>query len=372
MSRHGRPPPSPGRGGPCRGLALAALLLLLVLPSRGAGAEPEGGGPLPAESAAPPAAGSPDKGATNGPGSSDGQAAGGEDDDDNDNVPVFFVDRFHGGVTRGLLVTATWLDSFFGDERYEAEANDSYFRVSNTVLHEDGIWTRYRPDYQLRLVLPQLRQKTRLVISGDLWTEDESAPSGLAASSPPPQDREVNTSLQVVLPSHNRHSTTVRGGTKYSSGEMVYYAGPRYRYLLPFQAWTARFTENMLWESGRGWESKTRVDLERPLPPDLFFRISTEGTWTEGTVGYLYSITALLRQPLDPARVIEYDWVNSFHTRPITELTEIKLVFRYRQQIWRQWLFLEIAPQYRFPRDREFEATPGINFKLELFFGGLT
>jgi hypothetical protein len=41
---------------------------------------------------------------------------------------------------------------------------------------------------------------------------------------------------------------------------------------------------------------------------------------------------------------------------------------RYRQQIWRRWLFLEIAPQYRFPRDRGFEDVPGINFKLEMIF----
>lgn len=296
-------------------------------------------------------------------------SASGDEDDDEESA--FFVDRFHGGVTQGLLVTATWLDSFFGDERYEAESNESHFKVSDTVLHEDGTWTRYRPDYQLRLVLPKLRQKTRLVISGDLWTEEETAAGGPSPASTPPADREVNTSLQIALPSHNRHSTTIRGGAKYSSGEMVYYAGPRYRYLLPFDTWTARMTENVLWESGKGWESRTRLDLERPLPPDLFFRLSGEGTWTEDVDGYLYSFTVLLRQPLDPTRVVEYDWINSFHTRPITELTEIKLIFRYRQQIWRKWLFMEIAPQYRFPRDRGFDATPGINFKLEMIFGGI-
>lgn len=285
--------------------------------------------------------------------------------------PDTFVDSFRGGLSRGLLTTAVWLDSFFGDERYEAESNQSHFKVSDTVFFEDGDWIRYRPDYELRLVLPQLRQKTRLVISGDIWdqtdgstdTPDPTLPAGTA-----PQDREMNTSLQVVLPSHDHHSTTIRGGIKYHSGEIIYYGGPRYRYLLPLNAWSARFTEDMIWGTDKGWESKTRIDLERPLPRELFFRASSEGTWTEGVDGYVYSFTVLLRQPLDFKRAVEYEWVNSCHTRPITELTEVKVIFRYRQQIWRPWFFLEIAPQYRFPRDRGFEETPGINFKLEMVF----
>lgn len=148
----------------------------------------------------------------------------------------------------------------------------------------------------------------------------------------------------------------------------MYYIGPRYRYLLPLGIWTARFTENVVWEAHRGWESRTRIDMERPLPQDLFFRSSTEGVWTEGVTGYLYSVSFLLRQPLDRRRAIQYEWNNLFQTRPVDALTEVQLIFRYRQEVWRRWLFLEIAPQYRFPRDRSFEATPGIMIKLEMVF----
>jgi len=52
-----------------------------------------------------------------------------------------------------------------------------------------------------------------------------------------------------------------------------------------------------------------------------------------------------------------------FSHRPIEELTEVKFIFRYRQRFWRDWLFLEIAPQYRYPRDQSFHAVPGILFQ---------
>ncbi len=279
-----------------------------------------------------------------------------------------FMDTVHGGISSGLLNTAVWLDSFFGDERHEAELNESRFKVRSAPFFEDGNWSNARPDYELRLVLPQMRRKTRLVISGDMWDEGEGTGEVPPGTTTLPHERDVNTSLQVVLPSHKRHSTTVRGGARYSSGDFIYYLGPRYRYLLPLGIWTARFTENMVWQAKKGWESRTRADIERMLPRDLFFRHSVEGVWTEGVTGYLYAVSFLLRQPLDPRRAVQYEWANRFQTRPVDALTEVQVVFRYRQQIWRPWLFLELAPQYRFPRNRSFEAVPGIMFMLEVAF----
>lgn len=285
--------------------------------------------------------------------------------------PSTIVDQFQAGVSAGLLNTAVWLDSFFGDERHEAESNDSHFKVSSAPLFEDGSWSTFRPDYELRLVLPQLRRKTRLVVSGDMWNDGEEVPdttAGPIRPAVPEEDRDVATSLQVVLPSHKRHSTTLRAGVRYHSGDLIYYAGPRYRYLLPLSRWTARFTENIIWEGQQGWRSGSRIDLERSLPYDLFFRSSLDGLWQEDVTGYLYSVAFLLRQPLDQKRAVQYQWINLFQTRPVDALTEVRLVFQYRQQVWRPWLFLEIAPQYRFPRDRSFEATPGIMFRLEMVF----
>jgi hypothetical protein len=62
-------------------------------------------------------------------------------------------------------------------------------------------------------------------------------------------------------------------------------------------------------------------------------------------------------------------WSNSYQTRPIHELTQVALSVAYRHSFWREWLFYEIAPQVRFPRDRNFDVTPGILFRIEMFFG---
>jgi hypothetical protein len=246
----------------------------------------------------------------------------------------------------------------------------SRFKIAFQRFYEEGKWMRYRPDYELRLVLPRLKRLTRLTITTAARDDvDNTAALSAVSATPKTEDRTMTTALQYFLPSTAKQSTSLRGGMRYHSGKIEYFVGPRYRYYQPLDSWALRFTQDIFWGTEKGWQALTWVDLERPLPRDLFFRSTVSGEWIEGVKGYLYYLSLELRHPLDPNRAIQYEMVNSFHTRPIEELTEVKFIFRYRQRFWKDWLFLEIAPQYRYPRDHSFNAVPGILFKFEVVFG---
>jgi len=285
------------------------------------------------------------------------------------------VDTLHGGISRGFLTSATWLDSFFGDERYEAEINRSYLKVRFDAFREGSTGMDYRrPNFDLRLVLPQLRKKTRLVISGDPNDRDDATPAqpgGPGTNIAQTPERNLTTSLQYFPVETNRSNFSLRAGVKLHNGKLAVLAGPRYRYLVPLDPWALRFTQEFVWSTDQRWQSRTTFDFERTLPNDLFFRMTLEELWSENVIGYPYALSFLLRQPLDHNRAIQYEWVNSFQTHPTNELDEELLVFRFRQRFWRDWLFLEIAPQLRFSRDRAFEFTPGILFRLEMVFGNI-
>jgi hypothetical protein len=149
----------------------------------------------------------------------------------------------------------------------------------------------------------------------------------------------------------------------------VLFLAPRYRYFVPINPWDFRFTQEVIWKTDTTWQTNTIFDLERKLPHDLFFRTSAGGTWINTSKGYFYSLSFSLRHPLDSKRALEYVWNNSFQTRPVGELVEVFFSVRYRQNFLREWLFFEVAPQYRFPRDSQFKGTPGILFRFEMFFG---
>jgi len=285
------------------------------------------------------------------------------------------VDELHSDISRSLLTTAVWLDSFFVDDRAIKEENRSYLRARYEIFYEDRTSPSYKPTVSLRLVLPQLQKKTHLVFSSESndTLTSSATPASLAserpATTPTGEERNFMGALDYFYRSTLKESVVIRTGALFSHGSPVLFIAPRYRSLIPFDPWSFRFTEEVTWRTDTSWESDTIIDFERSLPRDFFFRTSLSGVWTAKATGYLYYLSFTLRQPLGPAHALDYEWINSFQTRPVGELTDIAYIVRYRHSVWRDWLFFEVAPQVRFPRDRNYDATPGILFKFEMFFG---
>lgn len=264
------------------------------------------------------------------------------------------------------------MDSFFGDRRYESELNKSYVRFSYNLFLEDRSGAILRPDYHLRMVLPQLREKTHLVLTGT--PKETSQFSAFQTDSENDQlastdEKNVTAAVQQTVFESARQNFLVRTGLRFHGGRPAPMLGPRYRLLFPLDHWTVRFVQEVVWKSDDGWQAQSTVDLEKPLENGLFFRATNDWAWVEHELGYTYAFNFYLGQPISRRRALEYEWINIFNTRPVNELTEVTVRARYRQQFWRDWLFFEITPQYRFPRDRSFHATPGILFRIEMIFG---
>ncbi|MBI4745822.1 MAG: hypothetical protein HY786_04605 [Deltaproteobacteria bacterium] len=282
------------------------------------------------------------------------------------------VDQMHVGLSNGLLSTAAWLDSFFGDERYVAEENRSYLRALYNAFQEERSKLLLRPTVDLRLVLPQLEKKAHIVFSAEPTESPKDTKTPVTVSgeqAATTEDRNFTAALEYFIRSVPRETFIIRTGGQISEGQPVLFASPRYRSLVPLDPWDFRFTQEATYRTDTAWQTYTRFDLERELPGDLFFRASINGAWYENRVGYFPNLVFSLRQKIDASHAVDYEWVNNYQTRPITELTEVALRLRYRHSFWRRWLFGEVAPQIRFPREMNFEGIPGILFRLEMFFG---
>jgi hypothetical protein len=282
------------------------------------------------------------------------------------------VESMHRSLSYGFLSSATWLDSFFGDRRYESESNESQFRVRFDAFRDANNGMIYhKPDYSLRLVLPQLRKMTRLEILGDPTTVEDPTRPQISPTEEPQTitSKNVAGTLQYFPVESNRSNFSVRAGVKLHYAKFSALIGPRYRYLIPLDPWALRFTQEVIWYTENKWQTFTTIDFERSLSGGLFFRTTLEGIWTEYQKGFPYSLSFVLAHPLDTNRALFYSWVNTFQTRPNNELLGELLIVGYRQRLWKPWLFLEIDPQASFPREKRFKYNPGILFRLEMVIG---
>jgi hypothetical protein len=283
-----------------------------------------------------------------------------------------FADILHREISQRLLTTAVWLDSFFEDARVVKEENRSYIRARYDVFQEERAGATYRPTFNVRLSLPQLENRAHIVISAESPEPATNIPAPVGTTGDriaPTDERNVTTSVNYILRSTEEESSIVRTGAQFTHGSPVLFIAPRYRHFIPLTTWYFRFTQEAVWKTDTKWQVDTLFDLERQLPLGLFFRTSAGGSWIDGTNGYFYSLSFSLRQLIDPKHALDYAWINSYQTRPVYELAEILFSIRYRQNLWRDWFFFEVAPQLRFPRSGNFDGIPGILFRFEMSFG---
>lgn len=285
---------------------------------------------------------------------------------------VHKADDFHRMVSERLVLTANWLDSFFRDERSEIEENTSSLRLRLSSFMEEGQGMQGDAQLRLRLVLPELEDKFYILITGEQEDDDDLNNDTFkkTAEIDETDDRNVNLSLRYFIKKARDMNLSLKIGARVNGFSPVAYGGPRFRISRHAGPWLIRFTQEVKFFSGDGWETDTRFDFEKFLAENLFFRARTDGYWYEEEYGYFYEVDFSIYQVLDKDRAMRYAWNNYFETRPSHHLDQILLGITYRQRFWRKWLFFEISPQLAFREDDDHHPSPGVTVAVEAFFGG--
>jgi len=284
------------------------------------------------------------------------------------------ADTTHETVSRRVQLSADWLDGFFDTERIEAEENKTRVRVKLASFIEDGEGIDNSMKLNVRLVLPRMSKRFKklyLVLSGDGDDDNDlDDADNLRLDYEDGDNENADIGLQYVLKESIRRNISIKAGVQLGGGGQLY-IGPRYRRLISFEKWALRLTERVRYYTDDGFESKSRIDFERPITKRLFFRQSTEGKWYEEKTGFRYKFRFFLFHVISPKRVIRYEWRASYETKPHHQLQEVALLLRYRQPFLKKWLFLELVPVATFPREKDFDFTPGFTVRLEFIFGHL-
>jgi hypothetical protein len=273
------------------------------------------------------------------------------------------MDKGYEQISETVISAATWLDSFFDDNRYTAEENKTRAKLRLMAgIEQDGSF-EFKPRVSVRLHLPGAKDRLNLLISAN---DDEDFDVDRSNSlNSRDKESDLTGSLQFFLKQTEKLniSTSLGLSTSYA------YAGLRYRGFYDYGSWQGRFTSRLRYYSDDGLESRNQYDIERQVSEKLLFRTTLEANWEEEQNGVPHAITFSLFQVLKLDRAIMYDIGNYFDTRPNDHMADMVFRMRYRQRFYRDWLVVEVAPQISFPQEYDREFTPGIIVKLEAEFG---
>lgn len=259
--------------------------------------------------------------------------------------PINWVDTSHAYATDNAQALAEWMDEFFGDPLYDAERAESYLRLEfvNDWDQEDG------NDFKIRLrgqvQLPRISNRLNLVFSGedsqDLDEEERK------------QEDQIGLQYKLNEGSRSRVDLTM----SFSSSHLK--PGIRYRNEGSFSdLYSYRFTQRVQYEDGDGFFSTTLADLNRAVGDNATWRWNNRFIWGERTEGVEWRSKFALRQRMyeDTTRpiAVSYFGVINGVTREENFTKNYKLGIRFRRQMYRDFLFVELEPAYNLRR-REYE-----------------
>lgn len=276
-----------------------------------------------------------------------------------------WLDESHDYVSTKADDLASWMDSFFGVTRVDTEAAYSTLRLRPSLGWDEA--DGWDPGVSLRgkVNLPNLNERVSLLFSDD---DSGSVGDELLRDQ---ENRSDDVALQITGREGDRDRVDFRLG--FNSGLNPKLAA-RYRYQMPFsETISGRFRQELLYRTDDRFGTDTRLDLDVAVSSNRLLQWYNRMRWDEKRDGVGWNTGVTLNQRLSNNRVIGvYSTVNG-RTQP-THLTEsYGFGMRYRQNLNRKWLFLEVQPGYFWRRDTfedERRGTAEIVFRLEAVFTG--
>ncbi|MGB7631886.1 MAG: hypothetical protein WBM29_12515 [Candidatus Deferrimicrobium sp.] len=293
-----------------------------------------------------------------------------------------YVDRSHAYFDRNINQVVTWFDGLFGDTAVRDEKKaDIRLKWSNDLRLEKGEGLKYRNSFRAYVRLPKFEKKLRLVIMEDTST-DAVAPipsdPGTPVANTPTQTnslRAANTELRYYV-----HET--------KTGYAFLAVGSRFAWLPETFArtrilWRHTLADNTFitpsvtpfWQDHIGFGVTPQLDIGHPFPRGYIFLWSNLATLYKNRSGFLWGSEVSLSRILSPVTALAFAVGATGSTRPSAVgdrfnmgVNNYKVTVKYRRNIYKPWLFLELVPETNWRRveSAERKIVPAFTVRLEI------
>jgi hypothetical protein len=287
-----------------------------------------------------------------------------------------WIDRMEQGLREGGCRSARWIDGLFGQR-----ADDAVYRDVSGNVQPSLLWTEYdglqpRLRFRVDLPLPQINTKLRAFVGRvdrEEFVTERAEPSGAL-----PRQFGTIGDEQTLL--GLGYGDAMKSGTGFDLGTGVRLTTPldpyvkasyRWRWLLDSGA-VVRFRPTAFWQQSEQFGGTMRVDYDKDLADNLYTRFTASGTYSGRSQGLRGYVNATLFQRLSDRRALAYQVGADGETDAPVALREYGARTTYRQNVWRDWLVLELRASLTWPREKREESRQpswGAGVGFEMVFG---
>ena len=290
-----------------------------------------------------------------------------ENIDSNDSI-FSFLDVPQKKISSGVESLAKTLDEFFSEDKVFYESSGTYLQLRGDTIWRENNDISYVGDFRLRLRLPHTHKKLKLTLETDAdERKDDKTVQVTEAINREPDSSEIFTGLQTSIGKEDSWKFKPSLGLRLSSGISVY-TKLRLSRKFSFTDWSLHWNEMLFWFDSTGTGFDSTLEYNNKITNRGLFRATSFARWTTRTDYYDLSQTFSILHTLSQRRAVSY-YIGAYgKSEPTIFSTHYLIGTSYRQNIQKDYLFLEIIPQILYQKENDFEPEYSLTFRIEFIF----
>lgn len=279
----------------------------------------------------------------------------------------------HAYLSKNIEQLSDKIDAFFGTERAFDESSGTYVQIRGSLIYRKYGEVDFDGNVRAKLDLPNLKEKLSLVFESESEVALDNRgqiTTGTPSVAETFDSQKASASLQYILREERFWDLRLQPGIKLHWPPETFLR-LRMRRTQPLgEKWLSRVILTPGWFDPRGWELRLRHDFDRDAGGGSLFRATSEAVWLvkeDRNLGLTQSFG--YSHPLGNRVQMAYQTGVTFETHPTFWDTAYYSSIRYRRNIHRGWVFLELKPQILFEREQAFKTDASFAVSLEMVFG---
>lgn len=223
-------------------------------------------------------------------------------------------------------------------------------------------------DFKLKLRVPHTKKKYKFTLESDP-NERPDEISGQGSSTPVAavEEKKYFAGLQAELGEKDAWQFNPSIGIRLSSPIEPYFK-LRVKKKFEFDRWNLHFQETPYWFDSSGWGADSYLELNRKITDKDLFRASTFARWTNESDLFELSQTFTMYHTLTERRAVSYFVGVYGESEPTVYATHYLLGLTYRQNIHKDYFFVELIPQIKYEKVNDFHSEHSIIIRFEIIF----
>ncbi|MDH3998455.1 MAG: hypothetical protein OET90_06410 [Desulfuromonadales bacterium] len=280
-----------------------------------------------------------------------------------------FMDETHEMISEQITAPSIWFDEFFQDQRTDDEPAGTLVRLRGSMIVEEGEGVDFDGNIKARLKLPNLKRRFHLIFT----SEDDELGSKTVKDAR--IDEELGESKSNTLALQYTQKRTAKVNVSHrvrveTDGGLNPQVRSRVRYRKPLTEQTVLTLEQaVFWEDEDGFGAESRFDFDYLLDDKELIRTSARGVMSEESDGLEWAARLQWLKSFSHKRAVSVAAYTVGETEPKSEVTEYGTFVKYRQRIYKEWLFVEVKPEVNWQRKNDFNSSGKMTLTLEIQFG---